>query len=143
MFKVIPMARHQPPGGRGAIRRPEIIHFVGVGALVALAGAVWIAPTRGAAAQSVTFKATEFRYEPKEGSAHAGEIVFVVKNDGAIGHNFIIQDAANKKVAEVAIVDPGTTAQVRATMAPGTFAILCTLPGHREAGMVATLVVLP
>jgi uncharacterized cupredoxin-like copper-binding protein len=96
-----------------------------------------------AATPAVMFKASEFLYKPGEGTAHAGEVVFVVKNEGAIEHNFVIQDAARKNVAEIAIIEPGTTTQVRAAVAPGTYAIFCTLPGHREAGMVATLVVVP
>ena len=95
------------------------------------------------AAPAVTFRATEFLYKPMKGTAHAGEVVFLIKNEGAIEHNFVIQDAAQKKIAEIAVIEPGTTTEVRATVAPGTYAILCTLPGHREAGMVATLVVEP
>lgn len=96
-----------------------------------------------AAAPAVTFRATEFLYKPGEGTAHAGEVVFIVKNEGAIEHNFVIQNAAKKNVAEIAVMEPGTTTEVRAAIAPGTYAIFCTLPGHREAGMAATLVVVP
>lgn len=133
-----------PPGERRVIRRSGIAWVLaGVAALAALAPMAQIGQTGWAAGPAVTFRATEFHYNPKEGSAHAGEVVFVVKNEGAIEHNFVIQDAGKKKVAEIAIMEPGTITEVRATVAPGTYAILCTLPGHREAGMAATLVVEP
>ena len=92
-----------------------------------------------AAPASIALKAKEFLYEPKETTAQAGEIVFVVKNDGAIEHNFVLQDAAQKTLAAVAVIEPGTLAQVKAVLTPGTYNIICSLPGHREAGMVATL----
>lgn len=78
-------------------------------------------------------------YEPKEVTAQPGEVVFVIKNEGAIEHNFVLQDATQKKVAEVAVIEPDTTAHVNAVLAPGTYSIVCTLPGHRQTGMVATL----
>ena len=37
---------------------------------------------------------------------------------------------------------PGQTAKIRFVIdTPGTYRILCTIPGHAEAGMVGTLVV--
>ena len=131
-------------GARGVIRRPGIVRSAsGVAALVALAGAAWMAQTEGAAAPVVALRATEFLYAPKKALAHAGEVVFVVKNEGAIEHNFVLQDASTQKIAEIAVIEPRTSGEVRATLAPGTYAILCTLPGHRDAGMVASLVVTP
>jgi plastocyanin len=133
-----------PPGERRVIRGSVMAWVLrSLAALAALVPTAGIGPTGWAAGPAVTFRATEFHYNPKEGSAHAGEVVFVVKNEGAIEHNFVIQDAGKKKVAEIAIMEPGTITEVRATVAPGTYAILCTLPGHREAGMAATLVVEP
>jgi uncharacterized cupredoxin-like copper-binding protein len=123
--------------------RKRFISLCAVAALVILIPMARVGQEGWAAAPAVAFRATEFLYKPGEGTAHAGEVVFVVKNEGAIEHNFVIQDAARKNVAEIAIIEPGTTTQVRAAVAPGTYAIFCTLPGHREAGMVATLVVVP
>ncbi len=83
--------------------------------------------------------AKEFLYEPKEVSTASGSVLFVVRNEGAIEHNFVLEDAVGKKVAEIAVIEPGTTAEVTATLTPGAYTIVCTLPGHRQAGMVATL----
>jgi uncharacterized cupredoxin-like copper-binding protein len=132
------------PGGRRArIRRSGIVRVLGgVAALAALVAVTWLGQG-GAAAPAVTFRATEFLYKPGQGTAHAGEVVFVVRNEGAIEHNFVIQNAAKKNVAEIAVIEPGTSTEVRAAVAAGTYTIFCSLPGHREAGMVATLVVAP
>jgi uncharacterized cupredoxin-like copper-binding protein len=110
-------------------------------AAIILAVGMWLAasPWGRAAAAPVQLAAKEFLYEPKEATSQAGEVVFVIKNEGAIEHNFVLQDATQKKIAEVAVIEPGTTAQVKAVLTPGTYRIVCTLPGHREAGMIATL----
>jgi uncharacterized cupredoxin-like copper-binding protein len=98
-----------------------------------------VAPARGAAAVDV--RAGELYFEPKGMTAPAGEVVFVVRNDGAIEHNFVLRDAQGKTLAEVPVIAPGATEQVVARLAPGRYRVLCTLPGHSEAGMVADLVV--
>ena len=97
--------------------------------------------TSRAAQAAVALKAREFLYEPKALTAPPGAVVFVVRNEGAIEHNFVLEDAVAKKVVEIAVIEPGATAEVAATLFPGAYTIVCTLPGHRQAGMVATLTV--
>ena len=114
---------------------------------VALTAAAWsllaAALTRGAlsapAPQTIKVIAREFAYEPKEFTARSGEIVFNVENAGAIEHNFLIDDAAKKTLAKVAVISSGETERVRVTLRAGVYAIYCDLPGHREAGMAAPL----
>ena len=95
--------------------------------------------TSRAAQASVALRAREFLYEPKAVTAPPGAVVFVVRNEGAIEHNFVLEDAAGKKMVEIAVIEPGATAEVPATLSPGAYTIVCTLPGHRQAGMVAAL----
>ena len=111
----------------------------GAAVMLALGGAAPMTRPGVAAQNAVTLVAKEFLYEPLEATAGAGEVTFVVRNGGAIEHNFILQDAAQKKIAEIAVIEPGASAEVKATVAPGTYTIVCTFPGHRQAGMVATL----
>lgn len=98
-----------------------------------------IALGSGAQPSQVNVIATEFAYAPSKLSATSGPVTFVVTNKGSIEHNFVVEDSAKKKVAEIAIIVPGETTQVNAMVRPGTYAILCTLPGHKEAGMIAAL----
>ncbi len=95
--------------------------------------------TYGAGESSVKLIALEFRFAPNKLSIASGATIFVVTNQGYIEHNFVVENEAKKKVAEIAIIAPGETAQVSATLQTGTYAILCTLPGHKEAGMIASL----
>lgn len=104
-----------------------------------MAAGPWATLGGRAAGVPVELSAKEFLYEPKEATAQPGPVRFVVRNVGAIEHNFVLEDPAGKKVAEIAVIEPGTTAQVTATVSPGAYTIACTLPGHRQAGMVAAL----
>jgi len=126
-----------PPGRRagGAVLM--------LGGALALGALFMIAPPGGAAGTSVQLMAKEFLYEPKEITAPPGGLIFVVKNGGAIEHNFVIEDGTRKKLAEIAVIEPGETAEVKATLGPGAYIAVCTLPGHREAGMVARLNIAP
>ncbi len=108
--------------------------------VLSLAWALW--PSQpGAGAAAVRLSAKEFLFAPKEVTAPPGEVTFVVKNEGAIEHNFVLEDQAKKKAAEIPILEPSQTLEVKATLQPGTYVIYCSLPGHRDAGMAASLTV--
>jgi uncharacterized cupredoxin-like copper-binding protein len=98
----------------------------------------WGTPGLGAPA-TIRLTAREFLYEPKEVSSPPGDVIFVVKNGGEIEHNFVVEDQAQKRRAVIPIIDPDQTLEAKATLQPGTYTIYCSLPGHRDAGMVATL----
>lgn len=69
--------------------------------------------------------------------AAAGTTRIVLHNTGAVPHNLTIDALAVRVVAarglssETIVTDP----------APGTYEFYCSISGHREAGMVGTLVV--
>ncbi len=107
---------------------------------VLLAGLAIATPLLGAPAP-VAMTATEFKWTPKEITVAAGDVTFNVANKGTVEHNFVIEDAKGKVVKEVDSVQPGKTLQVKVNLKAGKYSIVCTVPGHREAGMVATLTV--
>ena len=79
-------------------------------------------------------------WERSEYYANAGDVTFVVSSPAGQAHNFAIEgpgvQAQGKPFAG------GTTQRYTLKgLQPGTYRIVCTLPGHREAGMVATLYV--
>ncbi len=111
-------------------------------AALAAAYATWpaMAPPRAAAQrQTIAVTAREFEFEPGTLTAPAGEVTFEVTNDGAIEHNFVIEDAQRRALASIAVISPGASEPLTTTLAPGSYTFVCTLPGHREAGMVGTL----
>ncbi len=135
----------EPMIGRSTVRkfvRLPIAVTVSV-ALMAL-GVVLSLPHSGRGAPlSVMLIAKEFLFEPKVVTARTGEIAFVVKNQGSLEHNLVLEDRGGQTVAEIAIIEPGETREVTVALPVGTYTIYCSLPGHRDVGMVATLRVNP
>ena len=92
---------------------------------------------------TVSLVAREFLYEPKQVLAKAGEVTFIVKNTGSVEHDFAVEDARQKMLAQVTAFAPGKTIQAKVKLAAGAYTIFCSVPGHREAGMQAALAVKP
>ena len=82
---------------------------------------------------------TEFKFTPKDLTAKPGKVTFEIKNAGTVEHNFIIKGTT----VNLESIQAGQTATVTVDLAPGTYRVLCTVPGHEEAGMVGTLKVAP
>lgn len=86
----------------------------------------------------VEFQLVDFAFVPAEASISANtDEVFRFVNMGSAPHNFIIDDP------EVYSGDlgPGETSEIVVNLPPATYEFHCTIPGHREAGMVGTLTV--
>lgn len=98
------------------------------------------------------------RFEPDEFTIPAGQQVTLELTAGSVEHDFVVEGAAAFGTAEadhqadspddpddlhVAHADTGDT--VTATFAidnAGTYTVYCSVPGHRDAGMVASLEVI-
>ncbi len=113
--------------------RKAVVLAVGIVLLTALAGLAGTAPS------SIKVVAKEFAFEPKEIKVKAGQPVkLVLENKGVIEHDILIE----KLNAKTQPIRPGTTGEISFTpKAKGRYPVVCTVPGHKEAGMVATLVV--
>ena len=92
---------------------------------------------------TLSLVAKEFLYEPKQLLGKAGEVTFTIKNTGSVEHDFAVEDAKGKMLAQVKSFAPGKTIQAKAKLNAGAYKVFCSIPGHREAGMEATLVVRP
>ena len=64
-------------------------------------------------------------------------------NQGAIEHNFVIEDQSRRELAKIANIEVGKTEQLTVTLPAGAYTMVCTRPGHREAGMVGTITATP
>lgn len=86
---------------------------------------------------NITISGSEFKYEPAAISAKVGQTVTVVyKNVGAYPHNFVIDELGVKSQT----IKSGETETFNFTPSKaGTFAFYCSLPNHREKGMVGTI----
>ena len=100
-------------------------------------------PGGAAPARRIAVTAREFAFEPNQFTVKAGASTFAVKNAGAIDHDFVIEDAKSKILAQANPFAAGKTVEVNATLAAGTYTVFCNIPGHREAGMTGTVKVAP
>jgi uncharacterized cupredoxin-like copper-binding protein len=90
----------------------------------------------------------------------AGEVTFQVKNSSAeVTHNVLvfpyvegkplpydsdismIDSEKADKLGEISEVEAGKTGELKLTLAPGKYALLCNIPGHFANGMWAILTV--
>jgi nitrite reductase (NO-forming) len=78
----------------------------------------------------------DINFQPKEITIAANTDVAVsLPNQGAAVHNFNV-DALNIHSGDV---QPGQTGSVTINAAPGDYQYYCSIPGHKEAGMIGTL----
>jgi uncharacterized cupredoxin-like copper-binding protein len=131
--------------GCSTVRRPARVRIavVALAALLALGAVLALAHASRSAPPPVGLILKEFLFDPKDVTVRTGEIAFVVKNQGAIEHNLVLEVPGGKTVTPVAIIEPGQTTRVTVSLPAGFYTIYCSLPGHKDAGMVATLRVRP
>ncbi|HLE77468.1 MAG TPA: cupredoxin domain-containing protein [bacterium] len=91
----------------------------------------------GASAMNVDEK--EWSITLASTSVKAGPVTFTINNTGAIEHNFVIVETK----FEIESTQPGQSKTGTTTLQPGTYTIICNIPGHEEAGMKTTLTVTP
>ena len=107
---------------------------------------------------SISADLSEFKVTLDSNRAQAGKVSFAVRNGGTIVHEFVVlkTDLATDKLAtkdgeldedspdvarvdEVEDVTPGSTKTLTVTLEPGSYVLICNLPGHFLGGMRATL----
>lgn len=85
---------------------------------------------------AVTVIAEDISFPEASYAVDAGEVDLTYRNEGSIKHTLVIEDVDGFKltVAAQGDVDEGAV-----ELEPGQYTIFCDVPGHREAGMEATL----
>jgi len=90
------------------------------------------------ATNDLTVTMTEFKFQPASLSATAGRpITLHLKNAGTVDHQFRIDQAG----VDVTVKPSQTATQEIPALAAGSYDVVCSVPGHKEAGMTAKLVV--
>jgi len=81
------------------------------------------------------------KFAPATVSVKAGEAVTIAfKNRGVIVHDYI-SSGAEKNVRLANVLGGREARGIFQASTPGSYQVLCQQPGHREAGMVGTIVV--
>lgn len=65
-----------------------------------------------------------------------GTVTFKVHNSGGTQHNFVIEG-----VDSTQMIDPDGTAELTVDLEPGSYQVICAVPGHADGGMRAQLMV--
>jgi Cu+-exporting ATPase len=127
------------PRGVGRIREAWFLIVIAI-ASFGVAGAV-LATDRAidGGAQRLEVRATDVRFEPADATIEAGRFtVLSFTNDDPIFHDWEVEGLANVDAG----ARPGQTQRIRFRIdEPGAYAIVCTVPGHADAGMRGTLTV--
>ncbi|MER3401541.1 MAG: hypothetical protein C4313_10575 [Thermoflexus sp.] len=101
----------------------------------------------GGASSGLVIEMGDLYFKPNVLTAKPGQTLEItLENKGALEHNFVLYDQDGKTVLfERDNIQPGRAVKVTVKVPekPGNYEIVCTVPGHKEGGMVATLRVQP
>ncbi len=78
----------------------------------------------------------QLAYVTNRGQAKAGKFTVESRNKSGIGHDIAIDGKGKGEV-----VKNGGVSRFQADFRPGTYTFYCSVPGHRQAGMVGKLTV--
>lgn len=85
----------------------------------------------------ITIKVKEFSFDPDSFNVNKGDkVVITLKNEGKLPHNLVISEFNVRTIT----LKPGEE-DVISFIADkkGSFTYYCSIPGHRDAGLVGTL----
>ena len=79
-------------------------------------------------------------FVPKTISAKVGTNTFVFNNQSSVDHSMVIEKPGGGDLAGTPVFKGGSK-KFQATLQKGTYTYYCSVPGHRQAGMVGTITV--
>lgn len=79
-------------------------------------------------------------YVPKDLSAKAGMVTIVFTNGQPLPHNVVIEKEGGGTLGETPVFTNGKR-ELKVKLPAGTYTFYCSVPGHRQAGMVGQLTV--
>ena len=123
--------------------------------LIAMAAMGLLLSACGAQTAEVEVTMTDFAFDPAEISVPAGaEVTLTMTNDGSVEHNWVLmeqgytaeppfndEDQQNVLFEASVPADETETVTFTAPSEAGTYQVVCSIPGHLEAGMIGSLTV--
>ena len=109
------------------------------------------APSAGAASGSAATAPSnatavivkDFKIEPADIKVQGKTVSLAVTNQGPTIHNVTIRDASGTVIVATKDLKTGESETISATLAPGSYVLFCSLPGHESLGTKGTLEVSP
>jgi plastocyanin len=90
-------------------------------------------------ADALVVEALDIKFDQKEYTAPAGATDIAYVSEGQQVHTLVVFDKDNHQIGETLKVNPGQTKVETFDLPAGTYTFICDIPGHKDAGMVATL----
>jgi uncharacterized cupredoxin-like copper-binding protein len=95
----------------------------------------------GAATAVINVTLLEWSISLNQATVPAGAVHFTVTNGGRMEHNLTVEGASGV-LGKTATFSPSAGPQtLDLTLAPGTYTLMCSLPGHAQRGQQTTLTV--
>lgn len=127
-----------------------------IAAPLALAVAMLAGCTSTGGEADVTVSLRDDAVELAPDTIEAGSVTFAATNEGTVTHeievfagdvdpstlpieNNVASTEGLTLVDEIEDITPGSTASLTVELVPGTYVVMCNLPGHFARGMVAVL----
>jgi plastocyanin len=89
--------------------------------------------------QTIDVSATDFKFDPAELSADAGEVTIVLTNDGESPHAIEIEGGGVEESSDT--INAGDSTELTVSLEEGMYEIYCPVGDHKDRGMVGTLTV--
>ncbi len=83
---------------------------------------------------------SEFAFSPETVRVKRGDGIAAV-NVGSSPHNLTIERSEGRELAATKDISADAMERLPVDVKPGKYTLVCTVPGHREAGMVGKIVV--
>jgi plastocyanin len=128
--------RRAPAAGGNAAGRTGLVTVGAVAVALVVAAVVGPGPARPVPAGELVLDSSRTAFQPGTLTTPSRQVTVHLTNRDLFWHSFTIDRPAVNVDVPV-----GGTRQVTFTVAPGTYQFYCRVPGHKEAGMVGTLVV--
>jgi plastocyanin len=99
----------------------------------------------GGGAKETKVKLDEYSFDPDKVVIKKGGTI-EAENEGAIAHNLTIEKGPDPKKQSAKLAGtrtflPGNQEGLKVDLDPGKYAMVCTVAGHRDLGMVGTITV--
>jgi uncharacterized cupredoxin-like copper-binding protein len=83
----------------------------------------------------------EWAIELSQTEVPAGTVRFTVTNEGMMQHNFTVTDSSGQIAATPNFASSQGPQTLEVALKPGTYTVICSLPGHASRGQKAELIV--
>ena len=96
----------------------------------------------GAAAAEVQAVLNEWSVTLNVDQVKAGKVKFIVNNPGNFTHDLVVKDSADAEIGRTpAFGKAEAPKELVVDLKPGTYTLVCDIPGHTDKGMKTQLVV--